>query len=73
MKDGIFFIASPDNSAIQFLDFLSGKVRTLATLKAVPAYGMAVSPDGRWALVPEYEEHGMDLMLFVETSLDAAA
>ena len=50
-------------SAIEFLDFGTGKVSTLYTLTKPVDLGMAVSPDGRYVLFAERDLDGSDLML----------
>ncbi len=64
-KQGIYFIPAPSeaHSRVDFLAFGTGNVTTLAKLSAESAYGLSVSPDGRWLLYSQHEPIGMDLML----------
>ena len=47
-----------------FLDFATGKVRSIARTSGTPEVGFSVSPDGSSLLYVQFEEHGgSDLML----------
>jgi Tol biopolymer transport system component/DNA-binding winged helix-turn-helix (wHTH) protein len=59
---GVYFIPET-HATIQYLNFATGKVTTIATLAADPAYGFSLAPDERSLLFTQYEEHGSDLML----------
>jgi Tol biopolymer transport system component len=50
-------------SAIEYVDFETGKVKTLYTLTKAVELGLAVSPDGRYVLFAEKDFDGSDLML----------
>jgi Tol biopolymer transport system component len=61
-------VFSYPGSSIQFLDFGTGQIRTIANFdKAISLYGgtdgLAVSPDGRWILYTQIEQAGSELML----------
>ena len=60
---GIYFVPDPQKPAIWFYRFADQKSSVLATLRTAPAFGMDVSKDGRYALVPEYEDPGADIMM----------
>jgi Tol biopolymer transport system component/DNA-binding winged helix-turn-helix (wHTH) protein len=62
VQQGIYFIPKP-NSSVEFFSFAIGRITTIATLSGGAAYGMSVSPDGRWLLYSQYENKGADLML----------
>jgi dipeptidyl aminopeptidase/acylaminoacyl peptidase len=59
---GVYFIPET-HATVQYLNFATGKVTTIATLAADPAYGFSLAPDERSLLFTQYEEHGSDLML----------
>jgi Tol biopolymer transport system component len=66
VDQGIYFIPAwkgKDNYSVQFLDFASGKVATIATLGGAAAYGLSASYDGRWLLYSQYEPSGSDLWM----------
>ena len=72
MERGIYFIPrlNPDNpeesASLQFLEFASNSVETVASLPAPPdqiAPGLAVSPDERTILYNQVDNSGGDLML----------
>ena len=72
VERGIYFIPAlnpddPDESAsLQFLDFASNNVETVASLPAPPDQirgGLAVSPDERTILYNQFDDSGSDLML----------
>jgi Tol biopolymer transport system component/DNA-binding winged helix-turn-helix (wHTH) protein len=60
---GLYFIAEGGPATVQFLNFASRKLTTIATLPGDPAYGFSVAPDERSLLFSQYEEHGSDLMM----------
>lgn len=60
---GIYFIPSQERPAVQFLSFATGKVVTVAQIPRSPAYGLSISPDGRWLLYSQGDDPGSDLML----------
>ena len=72
VERGIYFIPrlnpdDPDESAsLQFLDFASNNVETIASLPVPPdqiSAGLAVSPDERTILYNQVDNSGSDLML----------
>jgi Tol biopolymer transport system component len=66
VKDGIYFIPEPGRdgkSSLQFLSFVTGKVKTVVPMSESPAEGLSVSPDGRFLLFTQNDESGSDLML----------
>ena len=72
VERGIYFIPRPnpgdpdESSSLQFLDFASNSVETIASLPTPPdqiSLGMAVSPDERTTLYTQTDEAGSDLML----------
>lgn len=68
---GTYFIEQPNlegegwRYSIRFLDLVSGKVATVASLPPGiwPLYGLAVSPDGRSILYSQIDDISSDLML----------
>ena len=60
---GVYFIPEGTPATVQFLNFATGKVTTIAILAGNPAYGFSVAPDERSLLFTQYEDHGSDLML----------
>jgi Tol biopolymer transport system component len=65
-QDGIYFVPSiqpPARSELQFYDFASRGIQTVASLRAHTAPGLAISPDRRWALYVVHERVASDLML----------
>jgi hypothetical protein len=63
VERGIYFIPRFSEPVVQFYEFASKKVVTIARLQRWAAYGLDVSPDGRWLLYSEYEPFQGDLML----------
>jgi Tol biopolymer transport system component len=63
VEQGIYFIPRLSEPVVQFFDFATKKVVTIARLQRTAAYGLDVSPDGRWLLYSEYEPRQGDLML----------
>ena len=66
VNEGIYFIPEPGadrKSFIQFLSFVTGKVKRVALLSGSSAEGLSVSPDGRFLLFSQLDEAGSDLML----------
>ena len=62
-RDGIYFIPGPEKPAVWFFGFADRKASLVTALRTTPAYGMDVSNDGRFALVPEYEDFGEDIVM----------
>jgi Tol biopolymer transport system component len=66
MDDGIYFIPRPGTdgkASLQFLDFATDAVKTIASLSGRLAIGMTVSPDRRSVIYSRIDESGSDLML----------
>jgi hypothetical protein len=66
VDNGIYFIPRPDPAkgySIRFLEFATGKIKTIAELGKQPCGGPTVSPDRRWALYDQQDQTGSDLML----------
>ena len=65
VKEGIYFIPGPPytKSSIQFLSFVTGKVKTVAPMSASQFTGLSVSPDGRSLLFSQIDEIVSDLKL----------
>ena len=66
VDDGIYFIPEPGTdgrSSIQFLTLATGKMKTVAPIRAPPFYGLTVSPDRRYLLYSQVDEQRSDLML----------
>jgi hypothetical protein len=62
-QSGMFFASGPLSNELRFLDFASGVVKTVAALGTRgSAKGLAISPDGRWAVYPRSEHTGTNLM-----------
>ena len=62
VDQGIYFVPEPNNS-IRFFSFATGSATRIAQLSGLTAYGLSVSPDGKWLLYSQYEDNGADLML----------
>ena len=65
-KDGIYFFRVPDklgHSDLSYYDFASGQTRKILTLQRQLDNHIAVSPDGRTILYPQFDSAGGDLML----------
>ncbi len=66
VERGIYFIPppNPDHTySIQFLEFASGKITSIATIDKPVSFGLTVSPDGRSLLYAQVDQQGRDLML----------
>jgi len=66
VERGIYFIPprNPDRTySIQFLEFASGKITSIATIDKPLSSGLTVSPDGRSLLYTQVDQQGSDLML----------
>jgi hypothetical protein len=65
VERGIYFFSGWSNPSVRFFHFATGKIETVARLEGVErvAFGLSVSPDGRWLLYSKYEGRGSDLML----------
>ena len=66
VNEGIYFIPRPDSAgrcSIQFFNFATKKIRSIATLERPVFYYLSASPDGRWILYSQMDSGGSDLML----------
>ena len=66
VNDGIYFIpeaGADGKSSIQFLNFATAKIKTVAPTSGWPFEGLPVSPDGRFILFTQFDEGGSGLML----------
>ncbi len=61
VEDGIYFTKS--GGTLDFIDFKSGKTRTLCRIEKGVEFGLSISPDHRWILCSLREEGSNDLML----------
>jgi Tol biopolymer transport system component len=62
---GAYFVPVRNGAgdSIQFLNFATNQVRTVASFEKPLSGGLAVSPDRRWILYPQIEQAGSELML----------
>jgi hypothetical protein len=60
---GIYFLSDWRNPSVQCFPFATGEIETVARLEGEMAFGLTVSPDGRWLLCSRFEQRGSDLML----------
>jgi Tol biopolymer transport system component len=66
INEGIYFIPRADSagrSSIQFLDFTTKRIRSIATIKSAIRQYLSVSPDRRWIIYSQTDQEGSDLML----------
>jgi hypothetical protein len=63
VEQGIYFIPRFSEPVVQFFELATKKVVTIARLQHPAAYGLDVSPDGRWLIYSEFEPWQGDLML----------
>jgi serine/threonine protein kinase len=66
MDDGLYFIPRPDaggKASLQFFDFATNTVKTVASLSGRLAIGMTVSPDRLSVIYSRIDESGSDLVL----------
>src|SRR5262245_17973268 len=56
VSDGIYFIPAYGGRAIQFLNFTTKTVRTIAALEKPAESSMSVSRDGRWILFDQIDQ-----------------
>jgi Tol biopolymer transport system component len=64
--DGIYFFATPDErgrSEMRLYEFATGRTKKILTVDRTTAMSIAVSPDGRTILYPQFDDQGSDLML----------
>jgi Tol biopolymer transport system component len=76
VADGIYFVpiqGTAAHSSLQFLDFATGRIRTVASfekpLDQGETGGVAISPDGRWILSTQFDQVGSELMLVEKFNL----
>jgi len=65
-KHGIYFFRTPnqqDHSDLSFYDFATNRITKIATVSRSVSNHIAVSPDERTILYPEFDESASDLML----------
>ena len=60
---GIYFLSGWTNPSVHLFHFGTGKIEPVARLEGSVAFGLTVSPDGRWLLYSKWEQRGSDLML----------
>ncbi|MHC4540161.1 MAG: serine/threonine protein kinase, partial [Planctomycetota bacterium] len=62
---GIYYISAtePSSPVIEFFDFATSQVRSIATLEKPTIVGLAVSPDSRWILYTQGDRRENDIML----------
>jgi hypothetical protein len=63
---GIYFFTTPDakgRSEICLYEFTNGKTKKIVTVERSAGIKIAVSPDGRTILYPQFDQQGSDLML----------
>jgi Tol biopolymer transport system component len=66
VNEGIYFIPRPDSAgrcSIQFVNFTTQKIRSIATLDRPVFYYLSASRDGRSILYSQMDSGGSDLML----------
>ena len=66
VKDGIYFFKPPDkvgHSELAFYEFADGQTKNLLTIQRALDTHIAVSPDGRTVLYPQFDQSGSNLML----------
>ncbi|MHC4540085.1 MAG: protein kinase domain-containing protein [Planctomycetota bacterium] len=65
VDEGIYFVnaTEPSSPIIEFFDFATNQVRSIATLEKPTIVGLAVSPDGRWILYTQIDRADSDIML----------
>ncbi len=65
-RKGIYFVVpgrDGNENRIQFLNFATGKVRTIATIHRPLDWGLSVSPDEQYVLYTQVDQMGGDLVL----------
>jgi hypothetical protein len=66
VSEGIYFIPGPDSAnrtSVQFFNFKTKRIRSIATIEKPVGSLLSVSPDGRWILYSQIDQTGSDLML----------
>jgi Tol biopolymer transport system component/predicted Ser/Thr protein kinase len=66
VNEGIYFVPESDSPArhsLEFFNFGNKSIRTIWTIESELDDFLSVSPDGRWILYSQIDQHGSDLML----------
>jgi Tol biopolymer transport system component len=65
VDEGVYFVnaTEPSSPAIEFFDFATSQVRSIAILEKPTVFGLVVSPDGRWILYTQIDRRDSDIML----------
>jgi eukaryotic-like serine/threonine-protein kinase len=70
VDEGIYFLPPPrsyttEGMPVQFFSFATGQIKTVSTstIEKPMWAGLAVSPDARWILFTQIDQHGSDLVL----------
>ena len=67
VRSGLIFVPVRNTSSLEFLNFATGKIRTLANVDRsifnINYAGLAVSPDGQSILYTQVEQAGSEFML----------
>jgi Tol biopolymer transport system component len=68
---GIYFIPAQSarsnlSSSIQFFSFETAKIMPIATTEKRAAYGLTISPDGRWILYTQHDQSPASELMLVE-------
>jgi len=68
---GIYFIPARSarnipSSSIQFFNFDTGRVMSIATTEKEAAFGLTISPDGRWILYTQHDQSVASELMLVE-------
>jgi Tol biopolymer transport system component len=66
VTEGIYFVPRPDSAgrySIQFFNFETKKIRSIATIEVPISEYLSVSPDGHWILYSQIDQSGSDLIL----------
>ena len=64
VNEGIYFVPVPSTdsgSSIQFLNFATNEIATIANFDKPLEVGLALSPDGRWILYTQVDQGGAEL------------
>lgn len=64
-RKGVYFLAprTDGTSAVQLLNFATGKVTTIAVIHRPTSFGLSVSPDERFVLYTQVDQEGRNLIL----------
>ncbi len=60
---GVYFFSGWENPEVRCYNFRTQKVETVGKVEGSTAFGLTVSPDGRYALYSLYALSGDDLMM----------